>query len=255
MSYLEIKGVSKDFKGLRAVDRVDLFLREGEILGLIGPNGAGKTTLFNLITNVFPLTQGKIFWKGENITGLRTDLIAEKGILRTFQIPRIFPHISIYENLLVGCHKHTHSGIFDAFLRTRRFHQEEEVIMEKANEILQFFGIESKREMAAGNLPYGEMKKLAIAIVMAAEPELMLIDEPASGLNPNETIELMDLIYKIRERGIGILLVDHDMRFVMELCERIAVLNYGRKIAEGSPEEIQSNDAVIKAYLGSRKNA
>ena len=255
MSYLELKKVTKDFKGLRAIHEIDLSLKENEILGLIGPNGAGKTTLFNLITNQIFLSQGEIFWKGENITGLRTDLIAKKGILRTFQIPRIFPRISIYQNLLIGCHKHTSGGVFDAFFRNRKFYQEEKTIRDKTNNIIQFFKLETKKEVLAGSLPYGEMKKLAIAIIMNAEPELMLIDEPAAGLNPHETMELIDLIYKIRDRGIGIILVDHDMRFIMEICQRIFVLNYGRKIAEGKPDEIRRNDEVIKAYLGKRRNA
>ena len=255
MGHLELRGVSKNFRGLRAVSHLDAETKAGEILGLIGPNGAGKTTLFNLITNTLPVTEGTIFWKGENITGLRTDLIAKRGILRTFQIPRIFTHIDIYQNLLIGCHKNCGSGVVDAFLRTKAFRADEKLAHEKANQVLELFAMQSQHSVLAANLPYGQMKRLAIAIVMTAEPELLLLDEPAAGINPNEKFALMDLIYKIRDMGISICIVDHDMRFIMQVCDRVVVLNHGEKIAEGRPEEIQSNDAVIEAYLGRRKVA
>ena len=255
MSHLAIRGASKNFRGLRAVDHFDVETKEGEILGLIGPNGAGKTTLFNLITNNLPLTEGEIYWKGENITGLRTDLIAKRGILRTFQIPRIFTHIDVYQNLLIGSHKNCGSGVFDAFLQNGTYREDERIARQKAGEILQLFGMDSQRNVLAANLPYGQMKRLAIAIVMTAEPEMLLLDEPAAGVNPNEKMALIDLIYKIRDMGVSICLVDHDMRFIMEVCDRVVVLNYGKKIAEGRPEEIQGNDEVIEAYLGRRKIA
>ncbi len=252
---LEVRGATKNFRGLRAVDGVDFEGRAGEIVGLIGPNGAGKTTLFNLITNTIPLTEGRIFWKGRDITGQRTDRIACDGILRTFQMPRIFSQMTLYDNVRAGCHKATRSGVWDAMLRTKRFRADEEAAHESAGRVLRFFGMEAQRDVVAANLPYGQMKRLAIAIVMAADPEYLLLDEPAGGINPKEKVALSELIYRIRESGVGICLVDHDMRFIMDVCDKIVVLNHGRKIAEGSAEEVQENDEVIEAYLGRRKDA
>jgi branched-chain amino acid transport system ATP-binding protein len=252
---LEIRGATKNFRGLRAVSAVDFAARVGEVVGLIGPNGAGKTTLFNLITNTIPLTEGRIFWNGSEITGMRTDRIARQGVLRTYQIPRIFSHIDLYDNVRAGCHQRAASGIWDAFLRTKRHHRDEEAAHATAERILRFFGMESQRRTIAANLPYGQMKRLAIAIVMAAEPQMLLLDEPAGGLNPQEKLALSELIGRIRASGVGICLVDHDMRFIMDVCDRIIVLNHGRKIAEGSAVEIQNNEEVIEAYLGRRRGA
>jgi branched-chain amino acid transport system ATP-binding protein len=252
---LEVKGVTKNFRGLRAVNAIDFTARVGEIVGLIGPNGAGKTTLFNLITNEITPSSGRIFWNGAEITGLRTDLIARQGILRTYQIPRIFSHIDLYDNVRAGCHMRTASGVWDAFLHTPRYHRDEQAAHATAERVLRFFGMEAQRGVLAANLPYGQMKRLAIAIVMAAEPQMLLLDEPAGGLNPNEKRALSELIYRIRESGVGVCLVDHDMRFIMDVCDRIVVLNHGRKIAEGSAAEVQRNTEVVEAYLGRRRDA
>lgn len=248
---LHIDGVSRHFGGLKAVDSVCLDIEEKEIVGLIGPNGAGKTTLFNLITGHYEPTTGTLFFKNERINGLKPYMITEKGIARTFQNIRLFGMMSVLENVLLGMHVRLRGGLTSAVLRLSGEKQEESSAKEKARELLAFVGLSVKEKEKARNLSYGEQRLLEIARALAAEPELLLLDEPAAGMNPHETIELMKLISRIRdEMKKTILLIEHDMRVVMGISERVAVLDYGKKIAEGNPSEIQQNEAVIRAYLG-----
>ncbi len=253
---LEARRISVVFGGLRAVSDFDLTLSEGELVGLIGPNGAGKTTVFNLLTGVTPLTSGEIRMRSKHGDLVRTDgkkahAIARLGVGRTFQNIRLFRNLTVLENLLVAMDHLRKTSVLDAVLRTRRFSLEEEAFAARAVELLAVFGLDGKKSFLARNLPYGEQRKLEIARALATGPSLLLLDEPAAGMNPQETQELMRLISFVRERfSLTILLIEHDMSLVMGICERIAVLDYGQTIASGTPEEIARNPAVIKAYLG-----
>ena len=248
---LHIEEVSRHFGGLKAVDSVCLDIDEKEIVGLIGPNGAGKTTLFNLITGHYEPTTGNLFFKDEKISGLKPYTITGKGIARTFQNIRLFGMMSVLENVLLGMHVRLRGGLTSAVLRLSGEKQEESSAREKARELLDFVGLSVKEKEKARNLAYGEQRLLEIARALAAEPELLLLDEPAAGMNPHETIELMKLISRIRdEMKKTILLIEHDMKVVMGISERVAVLDYGKLIAEGNPSEIQQNESVIRAYLG-----
>jgi branched-chain amino acid transport system ATP-binding protein len=255
MAELILENVSKRFGGLLAVNDLDLKVPEGKILSLIGPNGAGKTTVFNMITGVYPPTEGAISYKGNKLNDLRSNRIVSKGIARTFQNIRLFKSMTVLENVQVGMHCRTNSGPVRALLKTRHEKREEKEITVKSQEILKFIGLISHQNDYASNLAYGEQRRLEIARALATQPELLLLDEPAAGMNPKETAELMDLILKLRDTGLTIFLVEHDMRLVMGISEVVVVLDYGQKIAEGTAKEIQQNETVIEAYLGTGAKA
>lgn len=252
---LEVKNMTMDFGGLRAIDTLNISINKGEIVALIGPNGAGKTTFFNCITGLYKPTSGDIFiapdGKKEPIKGLKPNMVTRKGLSRTFQNIRLFTSMTVLENVMIGCHAVTKTGVLGAIFRGKATRIEEKFIVDKSYSILEKIGLEEYVDELAINLPYGAQRRLEIARAMATDPFLMLLDEPAAGMNPQETKELDDLILQIRnEEGISILLIEHDMKLVMSLSEKIYVVDYGRKIGEGTPEDIRNNPVVIKAYLG-----
>jgi len=249
---LSLQNVTHYFGGLRAVNNFNIDLPEGALWGLIGPNGAGKTTIFNLITGVYKPTEGKILFEGKDITGLKSHIIVDKGIARTFQNLRIFNELTVIDNIRVAKHFKADYKITDSILRTKKFYNEERRIKEEAYNLLKIFGLQGRMNNLAKHLPYGELRKLEIARALATKPKLLLLDEPAAGMNPREVVSLMELIHSIRDIfNLTILLVEHQMRVVMGICERIKVMDFGETIAEGNPDEIRSDRKVIEAYLGS----
>lgn len=251
MVILELDKISLEFGGLRAVDGVSLSIEEKEIFGIIGPNGAGKTTLFNIITGIYVPIEGRLVFKGKQLRRVAPHNIARLGIGRTFQNIRLFDKLSVLDNVRVGCHGITHSGFWSGMLGMPGSRKEERWILSRSEELLQMMGLFDKRYEYADNLAYGEQRRLEIARALALEPSLLLLDEPGAGMNSAEKDELMELIRHIREdRNLTIILVEHDMNLVMNICERIAVLDYGRKIAEGTPDEIKNDEKVIQSYLG-----
>lgn len=248
---LKVQNLSKEFGGLRAVNGVNFHIQDKELIGLIGPNGAGKTTFFNLITGVYEPTEGQIVFSGQEIQGQKSYLTAQEGMSRTFQNIRLFANITVMENVKTACNFQMNYSVPEGMLRMGRFWSEEAEIEQEALQLLKIFGLADKKDELARNLPYGEQRRLEIARALATKPKLLLLDEPAAGMNPQETKELTDLIRWIREEfQLTILLIEHDMSLVMKLCERIYVLDYGSIIAEGTPEAIRSNPKVIQAYLG-----
>ncbi len=251
MEILNIDNITIQFGGLTAVKNFELKLQPGELVGLIGPNGAGKTTIFNMITGVYTPTVNKIYFQNTDITGMKPDKIAKLGIARTFQNVRLMENLTVIDNVMIGFHLRLQSNLISAIFKFPGYAKEEEDIYRKSIELLEKVDLERCKMEKAGSLPYGQQRKLEIVRALATEPKILLLDEPAAGMNPQETKELMCFIQKIRDDfSLTILLIEHDMKVVMGICERIIVLNYGLTIAEGNPTEIQHNPEVIKAYLG-----
>ncbi len=251
MSLLVVKDLGIQFGGLKAVDDVYMEIDKGEIVGLIGPNGAGKTTVFNMLTGVYTPTKGAIRFNHQSIIGKKPYQINRLGIARTFQNIRLFREMTVLENIKLSMNAQIRYSVVSGMLRLPAYWREERRADEKAMELLSLFGLEDIRDQRAGNLPYGQQRKLEILRALASDPKLLLLDEPAAGMNPTETKELMEVIRSIRDQlGVAILLIEHDMSLVMEVCERLYVLDYGTLIATGSPDEVRKNEKVIKAYLG-----
>ena len=252
---LEVDHVTLRFGGLTALDDVSFEIREGEILGLIGPNGAGKTTCFNVMTGVYRPTSGEVRFDNTPLTKMKRHRITKLGLARTFQNIRLFKSMTVLENVMVGTDAHSKVGFWDALLRTPRHRRTEAASLERAKELLDLVGIKARHDELASNLSYGDQRRLEIARAMGTGPKLLCLDEPAAGFNPAEKVKLMELIRKVRDEGYTVLLIEHDMRLVMGVTDRIVVLEFGQKIAEGTPAEIRDNPAVIAAYLGVDEDA
>ena len=248
---LKVDNVSMIFGGLRAVSNLSMYINKGELIGLIGPNGAGKTTAFNMITGVYTPSEGDVYFNGVKSSGKKSYQVTQLGMARTFQNIRLFSELSVIDNVKIAYNMHVTYNLVDAIIRDKKYLNEEDFITQKAMDLLKIFHLEGEANEVAKNLPYGKRRRLEIARALATEPKLLLLDEPAAGMNPQETHELMEMIRWIRDKfDLSILLIEHDMGLVMGVCERIYVLEYGMKIAEGTPEEIKNNSRVIEAYLG-----
>lgn len=251
MGLLETKEVVKRFGGLTAVNKMNFSIKRGQIASIIGPNGAGKTTFFNTLTGIYTPEEGTIEFNGRNLIGLRPDEVVERGIARTFQNIRLFGSMTVLENIMVGMHTKLKQTGVDALFRTKAFHDEEKQAEQDARDLMEYVGLKGVANELARNLAYGGQRRIEIARALAAQPTLLLLDEPTAGMNPNETEEAIKLFRKIRdEKGVTVLLIEHDMRVVMNISEHISVMDYGEKIAEGTPKQIRSNQRVIEAYLG-----
>ena len=251
MALLDVKKLTENFGGLTAVGDVTMHLNEGELVGLIGPNGAGKTTLFNLLTGVYEPSEGTVSLDGTILNGMKPYKIASLGLSRTFQNIRLFKEMTVLDNVLIGMANQTSPHLLASFLRLPKYYQSEEELRQKALDLLAIFNLETEADTLAKNLPYGQQRRLEIVRALATKPKILFLDEPAAGMNPQETAELTELIRKIKDEfNITIMLIEHDMSLVMEVTERIYVLEYGRLIAQGTPDEIKTNQRVIEAYLG-----